>query len=587
MAEKSTIYKNVLENMSDGVMTIDLNGRIMTFNQASERILGLATDDVLGKRFGEVFLLHEGSDELNQTILDAVYEAATIYNKVVTYRRGEESLFLSVTTSYLKAPEQAEKAIIVVINDITETRKLEAEQQQLADELKAKHRELQDAYLGIEESNKNLQTALKKVHFVRIFAGGFILLFFIAMGLFYWESKPSTKVSRAAEPKGKDGKVANLYTVAPRMISSTISLTGELRPLNTVHVNSPFAGIVQEVYFQYGQMVEKGQPLLKLDTDEVAIKAREAESAYIKALEKAREVEAWDKGNEVSEAKRNLAKARIELDAQRQNAEETERLYKKGIVPGSEYESSKRQYANAKMSYESSEQSLKTVVAKGSGDNLKIAKLELANAQLKLGELRRQVGQALVRAPASGTIILPELSGAADKDKKAKQMGKGVSVTQGETLVSIGDVGSLCVKTKVDEMSVMSIKKGQKVRITGDAFPGITLDALVHHVSSQAVKGEGGKDVASFEVTTLIEKIKPEDRTKLLLGMSTNLSIITYEKPDALLVPVAAVRPELDGHYVVVKQGEQRKKVKVDPGQTTLDSVEIKAGLKPGDVIEF
>lgn len=587
MADKSTIYRNVLENMSDGVMTIDLNGRIMTFNQAAERILGLAADEVLGKPFGEVFLVQEGSDELNQTILDAVYAGATIYNKVVACRRGEEGLFLSVTTSYLTAAEQAEKAIIVVINDITETRKLEAEQQRLADELKARHRELQDAYVGMEESNRNLQTALKKMHFVRVFAGGFILLFFMAMGLLYWESKPSTKASRAAELKGKGGRAASLYTVAPRMISSTIALTGELRPLNTVHINCPFAGVVDEVYFQYGQMVEKGQPLLKLDTDEVAMKTREAESAYIKAREKAREVEAWERGNEVSEAKRNLAKARIELDAQKQNAEETERLYKKGIVPGTEYESSKRQYANARMSFESSEQSLKTVLAKGSGDNLKVARLELANAQLKLADLRRQMGQAVVRAPASGTIILPESSGVGDKEKKVKQMGKGVSVTQGETLVSVGDVGSLCVKTKVDEMSVMSVRKGQKVRVTGDAFPGIALDAVVYHVSSQAVKGEGGRDTASFEITTLIGKIRPEDRPKLLLGMSTNITIITYEKPDALLVPVAAVQAGPDGHYVVVKQGEQRRKVKVDPGQTTLDSVEIKAGLKSGDVIEF
>jgi PAS domain S-box-containing protein len=41
MKHDEIIYRNILENMTDGVMTISLDGRIITFNEAAERILDL------------------------------------------------------------------------------------------------------------------------------------------------------------------------------------------------------------------------------------------------------------------------------------------------------------------------------------------------------------------------------------------------------------------------------------------------------------------------------------------------------------------------------------------------------------------
>ena len=76
MADESTFYRNILENMTDGVMTLDLEGKIIMFNPAAARILGLARKEVLNRPFGEIFLMEmEGIDVFNQTILDAIYES--------------------------------------------------------------------------------------------------------------------------------------------------------------------------------------------------------------------------------------------------------------------------------------------------------------------------------------------------------------------------------------------------------------------------------------------------------------------------------------------------------------------------------
>ncbi len=391
---------------------------------------------------------------------------------------------------------------------------------------------------------------------------------------------PGMKKSQEAE---KGTAMHAIYTVAPRQLSESISLKGTLKPAKIVNVTSAFNGTVEERYFEYGAVVKKGDPLLKMDSSDLQVKHREARIAYIKALDRVRELENWDKSDEVAKAKRSISKAKLSLDGQKKTLEETEGLYKKGIVPTTEYESAKQQYSNAQMDYESSLAELKSVLAKGGEDNTHIAKFELANAKQKLKEIEGQLAQADVHAPVSGTVILAE---AGEEGKKAKMVDKGVTFSQGELLLSIGDSDKFAVTSSVDETEVVKIKEGQDVKITGDAFPGV-LAGKVSTISSQAKMAEGGKKSASYAITISLEEISPEVKEKIRLGMSAVMDILIFNKPDALLVPISVVRVEGKNRYVSLKDKKtgELKKVQIETGVTTLDAVEVTKGLNIGDEI--
>ena len=66
------IFRNILESMSDGVMTIGLDGQILTVNTAAKSILGLGDPDILKRSFAGSFLIREENDAFNQTILNAI-----------------------------------------------------------------------------------------------------------------------------------------------------------------------------------------------------------------------------------------------------------------------------------------------------------------------------------------------------------------------------------------------------------------------------------------------------------------------------------------------------------------------------------
>ena len=134
----------ILESMTDGVLVLDLSGRIIIFNPAASTILGIGRQQALSRSFAELFLADEGCDEFTQTILDAVYVSAASHNRVVPYGAGGRRSLLSVTTSFLKSEGgDGTSGVIALFSDITDLLELQEKEVRLAGELQARERELE------------------------------------------------------------------------------------------------------------------------------------------------------------------------------------------------------------------------------------------------------------------------------------------------------------------------------------------------------------------------------------------------------------------------------------------------------------
>ncbi|MDO4562710.1 MAG: adenylate/guanylate cyclase domain-containing protein [Clostridia bacterium] len=116
--EEFFIYKSIVKDMTEGVLTINMQGRITSINAASNRILSLE-EDICGMPFAQVFFKHEENDAFNQTILNAVYERTVAHNEIVDFYNGETSKKLFVSTSFLHDGDN-KIGVVAVINDVTE-----------------------------------------------------------------------------------------------------------------------------------------------------------------------------------------------------------------------------------------------------------------------------------------------------------------------------------------------------------------------------------------------------------------------------------------------------------------------------------
>jgi PAS domain S-box-containing protein/diguanylate cyclase (GGDEF)-like protein len=60
--DDKTFYKNVLDNMLDGVYVVDLDKRILYWNRSAERITGYTADEVVGTKCCDNILVHTDVD---------------------------------------------------------------------------------------------------------------------------------------------------------------------------------------------------------------------------------------------------------------------------------------------------------------------------------------------------------------------------------------------------------------------------------------------------------------------------------------------------------------------------------------------
>jgi HlyD family secretion protein len=593
MARKIAFYQQIVESMNEGVMALDTQGQVILFNDAAASILGMAPESVRGRPFGQVFMMDmEGNDLFCDTILNAVYKSGVGLTDTMEFTRKDGDVrMISMSTSYLKTLASADgkgkdetdvdsggDGVVVVLNDITEI-------SQSREKEKALNHQLSKAFLQMEESNRRLEGALKKVKWIRFF-----IVFAVVLGLsgtagFLWfqGNLSAALFSRETADPQMPGQGMATATVTMQPLTASISLSGSVAPLEEINVVAPFEGKIKEKYFIYDQKVEKGAPLVLMDTTKLEVELRQAKSSYIKADQSFRQIRDWEQSVEVSDAKRNFTKTRNSLDGSRRKLEESRLLFEKGIIAGSELQSAESDFTNQQMDLKASEESLASVLDKGSKENVDIARMELANARVNLEEIQEKLSSARVDAPVSGIIIKParQKSGSGNNET----VEPGFSVSQGEVLLTVGNLDGLSVKSKVDEIDIGKIQFGQKVRVAGDAFAGIPLTGRVRHISSNAVST--GNEGPMFDVEVAIETLTSAHREKIRLGMSTNLEIMVYDNPEALVLPLAAVEVRGTRKYVKVVEKGAVVDREIVTGMTTLNAVEVVQGLVQGDLVYY
>jgi PAS domain S-box-containing protein len=144
---------NILSSMTNGLITIDLERRIVTLNEMAEGILekrkenlaGLSLEEALGEKH-----------PLSQILVQTLTHEEGIFHSEVELRRDGESLWLIASTSMLTDGDGKKIGALMVFQDITEIKALE-EKLRHADRLAA----LGTLSAGLAHEIKNPLSAIK------------------------------------------------------------------------------------------------------------------------------------------------------------------------------------------------------------------------------------------------------------------------------------------------------------------------------------------------------------------------------------------------------------------------------------------
>lgn len=259
--------------------------------------------------------------------------------------------------------------------------------------------------------------------------------------------------------------------------------------------------------------------------------------------------------SEVTSRRADLNSNKSEYDYQKKNFDRVAGLYAKSLISQKEYETAEYQYSKAKAAYD-----------KSRSDMLK-AKTNLSYAS--------------ICSPIDGVVL-----------SRAVDEGQTVAASfNTPTLFTIAnDLEKMRVIANVDEADIGEVKAGQRVTFTVDAFPDDVFNGEVTQVRLEST-------TVSNVVTYKVVVNAPNPQLKLKPGLTANITIITSERSNILVVPSKAFRfnpsegatgksnPAADIKTLWVKTAKGISPQKVKVGITDGVSTEVVSGLRAGDAI--
>ncbi len=322
-------------------------------------------------------------------------------------------------------------------------------------------------------------------------------------------------------------------------ITKTVSGSGYVQPEVDVQISARISAEIMKIHVEEGDIVEKGQLLVELDSQFYEANKEKAESGVMSAQASLKKSEADYK--RIEEMFKQSLASQADLDAI-----EAERLLSQG---------------------------------------------QLRQAQASLREADDNLNKTRLVAPMNGVVT--------KLNKEEGEIAVG-SQFQADPVMTVSDLSRMEVLSEIDENDVVLVSLGDATKIEVDAIPDTILDGVVSEIAHEATtRGRGTQEqVTNFEVkvavTSKIAELRP--------GMSCTVDISTETRDSVLYVPIQCVTlrdVEPDSSEEVNpdnKKGNRHEvvfvvedgKAKVVPVQTGISddtNIEILTGLEEGQEV--
>jgi len=182
------------------------------------------------------------------------------------------------------------------------------------------------------------------------------------------------------------------------------------------------------------------------------------------------------------------------------------------------------------------------------------AKLKSAQGQYNIQARQRkefyeQLDKCTIAAKRPGLVVY---GGGGDEDFYGgeERIREGATVRERQSIITIPDMTKMSVRVKIHESYIKKVKKGQRARITVDAFPDSVLEGEVSKVGvlPDSQNRWMNPDMKVYLTTITIagtsDWLKP--------GMSAKVEIVANCLSNVVYVPVQAVSPS-EGKQVLLR----------------------------------
>ncbi len=370
-------------------------------------------------------------------------------------------------------------------------------------------------------------------------------------------------------------------------LRSTVTASGEVRPVRFIKLTSEVAGRIEEIYVKEGDQVKQGQPLVRLDPTQLQ-SSQEAQAAGVQAalsdVQNAR-TQVLAAENAVAQARQGLTvseaavaqarqgiitaqtsvdRAQVDVNTAQRELKRTTELIESGVASRSEYDTARDRLEQSQVALRTAQaqlqaQKLGVQEAQARANQQRVAVrdsqtgVQRAQSGVATSEARATQQQAILRGSSSqrskATQVSPLTGVIADLPTRVGEFA--VASFSSTPLMTIADMSTINVEVNVDETEIANVEVGQIAKIKVDAFGDRELVGVVTQKNPLAVgksDTQGGlsprintQEAKEFRVVLETRDVPDEVRNGLRPGMSATATITTKTKQNVLAVPLQAI----------------------------------------------
>ena len=356
----------------------------------------------------------------------------------------------------------------------------------------------------------------------------------------------------AAEPplaaRAESARAVAVARVDREDLSRTVEVAAEFRPYQEIAVHAKVAGYVKAIYVDIGDTVKAGQLIAELEAPEVAQELAQADAA----LKRSRV--------DVDRAKSDLRRADAQASIRKVSFDRLASVLKvrANLVAQQEVDD-----ARARLEDADAQRAAADAAVRAADEQVQAASAARDRLQTMVAYLR-------ITAPFPGTITR-RLA-----DPGAMIQAGTASNVQAMPLVELSQMDRLRLILPVPESVV------PRIRI--DAPVEVRVDALKRVFQGRVARFTGKLDTATRTMETEVDLPNPGNAIKA--GMFGSATLGLEQRQDVLTVPVQALAGRAVPITVLVAGPDKRlQERQIEIGLETPDRVEVRAGLKEGDLV--
>ncbi len=351
----------------------------------------------------------------------------------------------------------------------------------------------------------------------------------------------------------------SIQSVESGLFNDYISITGQVEPISTIYLDAEEGGKVEAIYIEEGEMVKKGDVILKLrNTDlNTSIMSSESQLAY-----HANEMRNTQIQMEQQQIQNRRERLQVDLQVTRTKRKflQYERLYNEDLIAREDFMQAREEYELAVKEQELTHQNF--VQDSIFRENQKESMDEsLNNTRLSLQMARERLDNLNVKAPIDGQLGLLDAE-------------IGQSVSKGQRLGLVNVLTNFKITANIDEHYIDRVKRNLNANFERN---NQNFALQIKKIYPEVREGK-------FRVDMVFTNQRPDN---IRTGQSYYIKLQLGQAKNGVLLPRGGFFQSTGGQwiYVLNADGTEASKRSIKLGKQNPKYYEVIEGLKPGEQV--